>query len=111
MPANRSEIAVPFPDATELRLRIVLGPCRLRVRPGSPQSWASGTYDDPTGLLPLNVTSDGSHATLSQSTTMSAPSKVTAAPVMELQLGTARPYELTFEGGANERWRTWAPSR
>jgi hypothetical protein len=102
MPANRSEIAVPFPDAADLRLRIVLGPCRIRVRPGSGQSWASGTYDDPTGLLPLNVTSDGSHATLSQSTTMSTPSKVTAAPVMELQLGTARPYELTLEGGANE---------
>jgi len=102
MASNPTDIAVPFPDADPLRLRILLGPCRVRIGPGASGAWASGRYDDPTGMLPLHVTADGGQLTLSQSTTMGAPSKLTRAPHLELEIGTDRPYELSLEGGANE---------
>jgi len=105
MASNPTDIAVPFPDADQLRLRILLGPCRVRIGPGASAAWASGRYDDPTGMLPLHVTADGGQLTLSQSTTMGTPSKLTKltrAPHLELEIGRDRPYELSLEGGANE---------
>src|SRR5690348_2263197 len=85
MANNPTEIAVPFPEAERLRLRILVGPCRVRIRPGGAGAWASGRYDDPTGLLPMNVTVDGGQLTLSQSTTMRSPSALTRAPVLDLE--------------------------
>jgi len=102
MASNPTDIAVPFPDADQLRLRILLGPCRVRIGPGATGNWASGRYDDPTGVLPLHVTAEAGQLTLSQSTTMGTPSKLTRAPHLELEVGRHRPYELSIEGGANE---------
>lgn len=102
MANNPTDIAVPFPEAEQLRLRILVGPCRVRIRPGGAGAWARGRYDDPTGLLPMNVTVDGGQLTLSQSTTMRSPSGLTRAPVLELEIGSNRAYELSIQGGANE---------
>lgn len=102
MASNTREISIPFPEADQLRLRIAVGPCRVRIRPSAGDTWVSGSYDDPTGLLPLNVTADGGQVTLSQSTAMAAPSRLTRPPALDLDLGGGRPYELSIEGGANE---------
>ena len=102
MASKSTDIAIPFPEADQLRLRILLGPCRVRIGPGASGAWASGRYDDPTGLLPLHVTADGGQLTLSQSTSMGTPSRLTRAPLLELEIGGGRPYELSIEGGANE---------
>ena len=102
MATNPTDIAVPFPEADLLRLRVLVGPCRVRIRPGAGDAWAKGRYDDPTGLLPMNVTADSGQLTLSQSTTVAAPSRLTRAPLLDLEIGTARPYELSIQGGANE---------
>lgn len=102
MASKPTEIAIPFPEADQLRLRILLGPCRVRIGPGAAGAWASGRYDDPTGLLPLHVTADGGQLTLSQSTSMGTPSRLTRAPLLDLEIGSGRPYELSIEGGANE---------
>ena len=102
MASKPTDIAIPFPEADQLRLRILLGPCRVRIGPGAAGAWACGRYDDRTGLLPLHVTADGGQLTLSQSTSMGTPSRLTRAPLLELVIGSGRPYELSIEGGANE---------
>ena len=102
MANNPIDISVPFAEAEQLRMRVLVGPCRVRIKPGAGDAWASGRYDDPTGLLPMNVTVDGGQLTLSQSTTMAAPSRLTRAPQLDLQIGTGRAYELSIQGGANE---------
>lgn len=100
--ADTTEISIPFQEAESLSLRIATGPCRIRVRPGDSEHWVSGRYEDPTGLLPLRTTQTGGQVTLSQTTSVSSPGKLTRAPSLEIGLGTAKPYELTLEGGANE---------
>jgi hypothetical protein len=102
MASKPTEIAIPFPEADQLRLRILLGPCRVRIGTGAVGAWASGRYEDPTGLLPLHVTADGGQLTLSQSTSMGTPSRLTRAPLLDLEISSGRPYELSIEGGANE---------
>lgn len=97
-----TEISIPFQEAEPLGLRIATGPCRIRIRPGGPERWVSGRYEDPTGLLPLRTTQAGGQVTLSQTTSLTSPGRLTRAPGLEIELGTARPYELTLEGGANE---------
>lgn len=100
--ANPTEINVDFPESDELQLRIVAGPCRLDVGPGAATGWVSGTYDDPTGLLPLRMRGEGGRLTLTQSVHVTMPESVTGAPGLRLALGAGRPFGLTVEGGANE---------
>ncbi|HKF76451.1 MAG TPA: hypothetical protein VKF59_09950 [Candidatus Dormibacteraeota bacterium] len=103
--ANPTEINVDFPDSDELQLRIVAGPCRLNVAPGgaaAATAWVSGTYDDPTGLLPLRVRGEGGRLTLMQSAHVTMPATVTRPPGLRLALGAGRPFGLTVEGGAND---------
>jgi hypothetical protein len=95
-------VEVPYPAAQQLELRIALGPCRVRITPGSATSWASGRYEDPTGLLPLQTTLEGGVARLSQHATARSLPTLSRPPAMQLALGTARPFHLVIEGGANE---------
>jgi hypothetical protein len=94
-------INLPFPDEDDLELRIALGPCRVRIRPGSGGAWAAGSYEDVTGVLPIQVTTDGGHARIAQAPLPSVPTSA-KAPSLDLELGTARPFQLVIDGGANE---------
>ena len=96
------DIDLRFPDAGPSELRIIVGPCRIRITPGAGKPWVAGRYEDPTGLLPLRVSRDGGMATLAQAANAVMPASVTRPPSLELRLGTGRPYQLTVEGGANE---------
>lgn len=103
MAISATPIDLAFPDGGDsLELRIALGPCRVRIAAGTGPLWASGRYEDPTGVLPMQVTQEGSRARLSQAP--SARSRPTSArpPSLDLQLGTTRPYQLVIDGGANE---------
>lgn len=101
MAINVTPIDLPFPEEEDLELRIALGPCRVRVRPGAGGAWASGSYQDPTGVLPIQVTHEGGRARISQAPLPSVPTAA-QAPSLELELGAARPFQLVIDGGANE---------
>ena len=105
MAISATPIDLAFPDGPggdALELRIALGPCRVRIGTGTGPLWATGRYEDPTGVLPLHVTQDGPRARLSQSPTARAVPSSARPPSLDLQLGTARPYQLVIDGGANE---------
>jgi len=105
MAMSATPIDLAFPDdagGDPLELRIALGPCRVRIGAGTGPLWATGRYDDPTGVLPLQVTQEGHRARISQSPTARSMPSSTRPPSLELQLGTARPYQLEIDGGANE---------
>lgn len=106
---GETEIAIPYPDATDLHLRISVGACRLEVRPGSGEMWVEGVYREPAGVLPVEIRQEGGSVKISQRRTpsdfleaagrMVQPGKV---PVFDLTLGTARPFVLTVETGGSE---------
>lgn len=105
MAISATPIDLAFPDGSggdPLELRIALGPCRVRIAAGSGPLWATGRYEDPTGVLPLQVTQDGPRARLSQSPSPRSMPSSARPPSLDLQLGTARPYQLVIDGGANE---------
>jgi len=101
--ATPIDLAFPEPpDGDPLELRIALGPCRARIGAGTGLLWASGRYEDPTGVLPLQVTRDGSRARISQAPAPRSMPSSAHPPTLDLRLGTARPYQLLVDGGANE---------
>jgi len=105
MAISATPIDLAFPDGPagdSLELRIALGPCRVRIAAGTGPLWATGRYEDPTGILPLHVTQDGPRARLSQSPTARSMPAAARPPSLDLQLGTAQAYQLVIDGGANE---------
>lgn len=98
-----TEIEIPYPEASDRHLRISVGACRLRIRPGAEENLVSGTYTDPTGMLPVKISQDGGTARLTQETNLSDLSGlVVGTPTFDLQLGKAQPYMLTLETGASD---------
>ena len=96
-------IDVPFPEATDLHLRIGVGACRLNVRPGTGDPWISGTYQDPTGQVPCRILQDEGTVRVTQGAAISDPVRLfSGVPTFELALGQGRPYQLTVEVGASE---------
>lgn len=105
MAISATPIDLAFPEdagGDPLELRIALGPCRVRISPGTGPLWASGRYEDPTGVLPLQVTQEGRRARISQSPSARSMPSSARPPSLDLQLGTGRPYQLELDGGANE---------
>ncbi len=95
-------IDLAFPTDDPLELRVALGPCRVRIGAGSGDAWATGRYEDPSGVLPLQVTREAGHARISQAPTSRSWPAAVRAPSLELELGTSRPFSLVIDGGANE---------
>jgi len=99
--SNVTEIRIPFPEATELDLRIRVGACRLQLTRGGAGDWVTGTYDDPTGTLECSVRQEGGSARISQEPHMAAMLGWRhGIPTFNLALGTGRPYILSIETGA-----------
>jgi hypothetical protein len=95
-------IEIPFQESGDHQLRIIMGPGQLRIAPAPEGAWVSGTYTDPTGNIPIRVETNGANAKISQSVTRPSLKWPRGAPVLNLTLGTQRPYLLIIEGGANE---------
>lgn len=95
------EINVAFPEASERRLQIRVSPGQLKLAPGTGGEWVTGTYHDPTGILPLEVEERGGTVRIGQRFTRNRP-HLKGMPVFDLRLGTANTYSLTIEAGANE---------
>ncbi len=99
---SATDIHIAYPAAPPPRLRIALGPCRLRVGQGAEGAFVTGRYEDPTGMLPIRVTQAGGRATIRQSTHLGSMGRLIGSPSLDLSLGTGPPCELLVEGGAND---------
>ena len=94
------KIEIPYPDTGTLELGLRTGPCRIRFFAKEQPSWIAGTYDDPTGMLPLEVT-PGPRTLISQRFDLTA-FNVVALPTLELSFGKTRPFAMEIQTGASE---------
>lgn len=93
-------ISVGYPGSAELELRIEAGECRLEMSPVAGEDWITGTYVDVTGEIPLEITEHEGRVTVR--TRHPVPDLGTApAPILDLRLGTSRPFALTIAAGAS----------
>ena len=96
-------INVAYPDTNGLNLKLGLGACKLKVKPGDSGAWVSGTYQDPNGALPPRIDQDGGTARITQDYRIADVfNLINGAPRIDLALGKAKPYPLTVEIGASD---------
>ena len=101
-------VEIPYPDASDLHIRIAEGACRLKVTPGKGDAWISGAQRDPSGVRPLYVNQEGGAVTLTEQPNASyvgdwfRAGHVFAVPTIDLAFGRAKPFRLTVEIGASE---------
>jgi hypothetical protein len=97
-------INVAYPAAEDLLLRIALGACRFKARPGDGEEWVAGTCHEPTDKRAPRVLEEGGSMTITEA----EPSfeRIQAVfggvPRYELLLGKEQPFALTIETGASE---------
>ena len=97
---SEQKIEIPFPSAAEPTLILRTGPCRIRFTVSEGPAWISGTYDDPTGVLPLEV-HPGDVTTIGQHFDFTAFSNA-VLPRLELAFSRERPFALEIESGATD---------
>ncbi len=101
--AGVTPINVQYPEAGDLVLRIVVGACRIRIKPGEGPAWVTGSYDDAAGALPLRVQEDGNTLRITQSYSASDMlNLMNRVPLLDLSLGKRTPYSIVIETGASE---------
>jgi hypothetical protein len=101
--SNITPIEIPFPEAEELHLRLMVGACRLRIKPGDGPQWVTGTYEDPSNAVPLRIVEEGGTVRISQAFSWPESWGTVSQPTtFDLALGRGRPFVLTLEGGASE---------
>lgn len=96
------QVNVAYPDPEDLHLRIRVGACRLRLRPGDGGMWVTGTYSHPAGLMPIRIEHDGGTVRISQQHDVTDVMIVKGTPGFDLLLGKSRPYKLTLETGVSD---------
>lgn len=100
---HETPISIPFPQTEQLQLRIKVGACQIRIRPGAGDSWVMGTYRDPSGQIPLSIETDGSVATLGHPRSLTnLVGMLSGVPELDLTLGNTQPYALIVEAGGSE---------
>ena len=98
-----AEINVAYPEATDLRLKIRVGACRLKIVPGGGGAWVTGSYHYPKGALPLKIDRSGGRITITQDYDVTGLGGLFRyTPRFELALGRAKAYGLTLEAGASD---------
>ncbi len=97
------DINIPYPDSGDLQLRIAVGGCRLRIAPGSGNTWVSGTYTDPSSSLPLRISLNGGTARIAHELDGTRIfGWLSGIPTLDLTLGKARAFGLVIETGGSE---------
>jgi hypothetical protein len=97
-----TRVELPFPNETPRQLRISIGPGKLSLRPGTPEPWVAGGARDDDDRFPPRVDIDGGTATVTQKGGGSFHIRRGISPNLDLELGSACPYALKLEGGAND---------
>jgi hypothetical protein len=101
-------INIPYPEASDLHLRVSVGACRLKIQPSSSEAWVTGTHEDPSGTRPLRIVQEAGTVRITEEPSAIGVSGLLSAgfsrwiPTYDLALGKARPYMLTIEAGASE---------
>jgi hypothetical protein len=101
---GETPIHVAYPAADDLHLRIALGACRRKARPGGGDEWITGTYHDPTDRRPVRIIEEGAEATITESepSFQQIPAVLGGATRYELEVGKKRSFALTIETGASD---------
>ena len=100
--AQTTPIEIGYPEEADLKLRISVGACKLTLTRGDTH-WVAGTYQDPSGKIPISVDQQGGVAHIRQRPDVeSLIGILDGSPTLELALGTDRAFRLELEGGANE---------
>ena len=101
---GETPIHVAYPAADDLHLRIALGACRLKARPGEGDEWITGTYHDPTDRRPLRIIEEEAEATITEAEPSfeRIPAVFGGATRYELEVGKKRSFALTIETGASD---------
>ena len=97
---SEQKIEIPFPSAAEPTLILRTGPCRIRFTVSEGPAWISGTYEDATGMLPIEVR-PGDVTTIAQHFDLTAFSSA-VLPRLELAFSRERPFALEIESGATD---------
>jgi hypothetical protein len=97
-------IDVAYPAAEDLLLRVAIGACRFRARPGEGDAWVAGTYHDPTDRRPTRIVEEEASVTITEEEPSfeRIPAVFGGVPRYELRLGRQRPFALSIETGASE---------
>ena len=101
---GETPIQVSYPSVGDPQLRIALGACRFKARPGEGDEWVAGTYSDPTDRRPLRIVEEEARVTITEA----EPSfeRISAVfggvPSYEVEFGKKRPFALTIETGASD---------
>jgi hypothetical protein len=101
---GETPISVAYPVAEDLRLRIALGACRFKARPGEGDNWVAGTYHDPTDIRSPRILEEGASVTITEAepSLERIPSVFAGIPHYELEFGKERPFALTIDTGASD---------
>jgi hypothetical protein len=97
-------INVAYPTAEDLHLRIALGACRFKARPGEGDAWVAGIYHDPTDRRSPRILEEGASITITEAEPSfeRIPAVFGGVPRYELEFGKERPFALTIETGASD---------
>jgi len=95
-----TEMNVPLPDVALRKLKFSFGPSRIKLGPGDFDAWVEGTYEDPTGFLPLRIDENGGNLHIAQD--FRRGSSVRHLPQFNLRLGKGGPYAIQIEARANQ---------
>jgi len=96
-----TKIEVPYPDTAPLELVLITGPCRVQFTTTDAPVWMTGTYEDPSGVLPIAVT-PGARTVIQQRFDPTSGLWQAAAPRLALAFGTARPFAIEIQTGAGD---------
>jgi hypothetical protein len=101
---GETPINVAYPAAEDLHLRIALGACRFRARPGEADAWVTGTCHDPTDRRSARILEEGSSVTITEEEASfeRIPAVFGGMPRYELEFGKEKPFALTIDTGASE---------
>jgi hypothetical protein len=102
---GETPLNIAYPSAAEdLRVRIALGACRFKARPGEGDTWVAGTYHDPTDRRSVRVLEEGASVTITEAEPSfeRIPAVFGGVPRYELEFGKERPFALTIETGASD---------
>ena len=101
---SETPVQVAYPSVGDPHLRIALGACRFRARPGEGDEWVAGTYNDPTDRRPLRIIEEEARVTITEAEPSfeRIPAVFGGVPRYDVEFGKQRPFALTIETGASD---------
>jgi hypothetical protein len=103
-----TSISIPYIESERPHLHAKVGPCRLKIVPGEGTEWVTGSYSDPSRMLPLHISQEGDTVTISQDhDVVEIVHPGEWPPTLDLVLANGAkpeptPYALTLETGISE---------